>query len=274
MGRDRHGLWAEFEYRGVRQRLRWIPPGRFQMGSPGDEPGRMEREGPQHEVTLARGYWLFDTPVTQALWMAVMGDNPARFQSPTRPVEQVDFVATKQFIDRINATVPALGLVLPSEAQWEYASRAGTQTALYSGSIDILGVNNAPALDSIAWYGGNSGVGFELDNGVDVTGFSDRQYPQYKKAGTHPVKGKAPNPWGLYDMLANVWEWTEDGWHENYAGAPNDGAVWEGKAGGLRVVRGGSWYDYARNVRCAIRYHSHPGSRDGLLGFRCARVQA
>ncbi len=144
----------------VTQRLRWIPPGRFMMGS--HEAGRYEWEGPAHEVSIGRGFWLFDTPCTQALWQAVMGDNPSRFRSPDRPVENVSFEDVQKFLTRINMALPGLELTLPSEAQWEYACRAGTEAATYAGPMVIEGANNAPVLDAIAWYGGNSGRGFEL----------------------------------------------------------------------------------------------------------------
>jgi formylglycine-generating enzyme required for sulfatase activity len=277
MGRDRFGLWAEIAIEpssgpAVIQRLRWIPPGRFQMGSPEDEPGRWDAEGTRHLVTLGQGYWLFDTPCTQALWQAVMGDNPSTFKSPERPVEGVSWDDVQQrFLPALNGRIP--GFVLPSEAQWEYACRAGTETALYSGPIEILGDAHAPALDPIAWYGGNSNLGFELPNGQERYWLKDMQYPG-GKAGTHPVKGKAPNPWGLYDMLGNVWEWTQDAWYDSYQGATDDVAPRDtAEAGVDRVIRGGSWYDSARNCRCAYRDRGGPGVRDYYLGFRCARVQ-
>ncbi|MGF1455329.1 MAG: formylglycine-generating enzyme family protein, partial [Alphaproteobacteria bacterium] len=206
IGRDRFGLWADFFHKDVRQRLRWINPGRFTMGSPNDEPGRFDNEGPRHEVTLTRGYWLFDTPVTQALWESVMGTNPSRFVSSTRPVEQVSWMDVQDFLRAVNRAVPGLDLGLPTEAQWEYACRAGVAEATYAGAIEILGERNAPVLDAIAWYGGNSGIGFELDNGYDSSDWQDKQY-EHSRAGTHPVARKVPNPWGLYDMLGNVWEW-------------------------------------------------------------------
>jgi formylglycine-generating enzyme required for sulfatase activity len=273
-GHDRFGAFVEFSLSGVTQRLRWIPPGRFQMGSPEREPGRQEEEGPQHEVTLSQGYWLFDTPCTQALWEAVMGNNPSEFKSPTRPVEDVSFEDVQGFLSRINSEVPGLDLVLPSEAQWEYACRAGTNTATDAGEIRILGECNAPVLDSVAWYGGNSGVGFELDSGDDSSGWPETQYA-HERAGTRPVRMKAPNPWGLYDMLGNVWEWCTDHCHASYDGSPADGSAWidseRGAAG--RVIRGGSWDGYARDVRAACRNHHDPADRDCTIGFRCARVQ-
>jgi formylglycine-generating enzyme required for sulfatase activity len=284
IGRDRFGLWTEIEVtperptpagRPVRQRLRWIPPGRFLMGSPEDEPGRHDWEGPQHEVTLASGFWLFDTPCTQALWQAVMGENPSRFQSPARPVDSVCWDNVQKFLVRINERVPGLELRLPSEAQWEYACRVGTTTALYTGGIDIVGENNAPALDPIAWYGGNSGVNFELENGYDMSEWLEKQY-DHKRAGTHLVRRKAPNAWSLYDMLGNVWEWCADHWHDSYQGAPADGTAWldaNPDPGAYRVIRGGSWIDHARYARSAYRQGTEPGNRNDNLGFRCARVQ-
>jgi formylglycine-generating enzyme required for sulfatase activity len=280
IGRDRFGLWCEIavetnQGEPVVQRLRWIPPGRFRMGSPPDEPGHHPVEGPQHLVSLGSGYWLFDTPCTQSLWEALMGDNPSAFRTPDRPVESVGWEEVKGFLDALNHRLGEADgrFQLPSEAQWEYACRAGTTTALYSGSIEILGDANAPALDPIAWYGGNSGVGFELANGLERTWLREMQYPE-GRAGTHPVKGKRPNPWGLYDMLGNVWEWTQDVWVDSYEGAPSDGAARKrDDASAVRVVRGGSWSVNARHCRCAYRLKDDPDLRFNLLGFRCARTQ-
>jgi len=279
IGRDRFGLWCEIAVdpgRGepVIQRLRWIPPGRFWMGSPEEEPGRFDTEGPRHLVTLSEGYWLSDTPCTQALWEAVMGENRSRFEGADRPVERVSWHDAQDFLARINGRIPGLDLTLPSEAQWEHACRAGTETALYTGDLAILGENNAPALDPIAWYGGNSGVEFDLSNGYDSSDWKEKQYP-HTKTGTRPVKLKQANPWGLYDMLGNVWEWTQDHWHANYEGAPTDGSAWEdAEAGAYRVLRGGSWYSSARDVRSAVRHAIPPDLRDDFTGFRCARVRS
>jgi formylglycine-generating enzyme required for sulfatase activity len=278
-GEDAHGRWATFTIPGrngsrVAQRLRWIPPGRFLMGSPPGEEGRYDNEGPQHEVTLATGFWLFDTPCTQALWDAVMGDNPSRFETPARPVETVSFEDVQAFLQRLNAQAPGLDLSLPSEAQWEYACRAGTDTATYAGAMHIVGERNAPVLDAIAWYGGNSGVGFELQNGVDSSDWRGKQY-DHKRAGTRPVGLRAANGWGLYDMLGNVWEWCADQWHDNYDGAPADGSAWVDKIGAAsRVIRGASGLNAARDVRAASRSHYDPTYRNFYIGFRCARVQS
>ena len=151
---------------------------------------------------------------------------------------------------------------------------AGAVTALYSGGIEIIGERNAPALHDIAWYGGNSGVGFDLPEGHDSSDWKEMQYPN-PKSGTREVGQKQPNPWGLYDMLGNVWEWVEDPWHPNYELAPNDGSLWQSaEAGAGRVLRGGSWNDFARVCRSASRLYGPPDDRDGVIGFRCARVQA
>ena len=279
MGRDRFGLWADIAVESkqgepVIQRLRWIPPGRFMMGSPTDEPGRYDDEGPQHLVTISQGYWLFDTPCTQALWEAVMHDNPSEFNSPRRPVEQVSWNTVQTFLQRINEKCQGLDLALPNEAQWEYACRAGTNTALYTGPIEIIGERNAPALDGIAWYGGNSGVGFDLPEGYDSSDWKEMQYPN-PKSGTREVGQKRPNPWGLYDMLGNVLEWVEDPWHSSYEGAPTDGSAWESAdAGAGRVLRGGSWLGHARSCRSAYRLRYSTGFRVYIIGFRCARVQS
>lgn len=271
----RFGIYADLtiatEHGRASQRLRWISPGTFLMGSPEDEPGRYENEGPRHEVTITDGFWLFDTPCTQALWQAVMGDNPSKFKGPGRPVEQVSWDDVQGFLDRINTLVPGLDLVLPTEAEWEYACRAGTETAIYTGDIEILGDNNAPALDPVAWYGGNSGVDFDLHNGYDSSNWQDKQYP-HTRAGTRPVARKQPNAWGLYDMLGNVWEWCADGQRAYTAEALRDPMA-PTEAGGDRVLRGGCWSLYARIVRSAYRSAYDPGYRYDRIGFRCARVQ-
>lgn len=244
-GQDKHGVFVGFTVGGVTQRLRWIVPGRFLMGSPEDEPGRFDDEGPVHEVAISEGFWLFDTPCTQALWQAVMGENPSRFQTQDRPVDTVRWDNVEVFLKRINARVPGLSLTLPTEAQWEYACRAGTQAALYNGLIDIDEDETAPALDPIAWYAGNSG------------------------GETHPVGLKAPNGWGLYDMLGNVLEWCADGLR-TYEGSPKFNPI---GATSIPALRGGSWNDPARRVRAAYRRWPHPDGRHGNHGFRCARGQ-
>lgn len=274
-GEDRYGVWIEFALGDMMQRMRWIGPGRFMMGSPEDEPGRDGEgdynEGPQHEVRISEGFWLFDTPVTQALWKAVTGGNPSYFVDPKRPVEQVSWEDAAEFLQKINARILGLNLVLPTEAQWEYACRAGTEAATYVGPMDILGVNNAPLLDGIAWYGGNSGVGFELENSYDSSSWPEKQY-EHSRAGTHPVGQKLPNAWGLHDMLGNVWEWCADDLRSYGSDSVSD------PVGSLdsaqRALRGGSWNYYARDVRAAYRSAGGRGGRSDYIGFRCARVRS
>jgi formylglycine-generating enzyme required for sulfatase activity len=238
-GEDRlHGPWCAFEVKDVVQRLRWIPPGVFWMGSPEDEEGRFADEGPRHLVSIDSGFWTFDTPCTQALWEAVMGENLSEFKGADRPVESVSWQQCQEFLTELNSRLEGLELSLPSEAQWEYACRAGTETARYSEN-----------LDAIAWYGENSGN------------------------ETHFVAGKEANSWGLYDMLGNVFEWCADVWVKGYTEKAR-AAVAE-SASAHRVVRGGSWRSGARYVRAAYRNGDEPSIRlNSLLGFRCAEFRA
>ncbi len=270
-GQDRFGIWVEIGIADVVQKLRWIPPGQFAMGSPDNETGRFDDEGPQHLVTLSQGYWLFDTPVTQAMWQAVMGENPSEYPSPQRPVENVSWHDAIAFIERINQMNPGLNLDLPTEAQWEYACRAMTQTATYVGELKILGENNAPQLDEIAWYGGNSGHGYELEEGFDSRDWPEKQY-DHSKAGSREVGQKRPNDWGMHDMLGNVREWCRDSLRDYQARAEQDPVGTEEKES-RRVLRGGSWRSYARLLRAAFRVDDLPEYRSDYVGFRCARVQ-
>lgn len=270
-GRDEHGHWADLTVDGVDQRLRWIPSGRFLMGSPEHERGRRDNEGPQRQVTLTRGYWLGDTPVTQALWTVVMGTNPSAFPSPQRPVERVDWFQAMRFcrvldgmVDRGPSTVGMFRL--PTDAEWEHACRAGTSTATWRGPLTILGACNAPGLDDIAWYNGNSGVGYDHHRYYDTSGWEEPQYA-HDRAGTRIVKQKLPNPWGLYDMLGNVMEWCMDGNHR-FTGEPvTDPCVVTGAA---RLFRGGSWACNARLVRAAFRGWYDPTHTIFDRGFRVA----
>lgn len=272
-GTDQYGAFVTIEVpmqRGnpVVQRLRWIPPGSFWMGTPNDEQGRDQEEGPRHEVTIFDGFWLFDTPCTQAMWRAVMGSNPSKFKSPDRPVERVSFEDVQLFLVKLNTVLPGFAGVLPSEAQWEYACRAGTETATFAGALEILGEFNAPVLDAIAWYGGNSGIEFELKNGKDSSVWPEKQF-EHARAGTHPVARKRPNNWGLYDMLGNVFELVEDT-YASYMVEPQDKSL-HAASRPFRVVRGGSWNDSARWLRSGCRLDIGPGFRSDDFGFRVAR---
>jgi formylglycine-generating enzyme required for sulfatase activity len=250
------------------QRLRWIPPGTFLMGSPEDEPGRFDNEGPRHQVLLTQGFWLFDTPCTQKFWESVMISNPSEFKSPDRPVDRVSLEGAHALLRKINQLVPGLDLRLPTEAQWERACCAGTDTATYAGDLGILGARNAPALDPIAWYGGNSGYDFDLVSGKNSSNWAEKQYP-HRCAGTRRVALKKPNAWGLYDMLGNVWEWCGDSMR-SYAGEAVTDPLGADRFG-WGVLRGGSWLSIARLARSASR-RSGVASGDSI-GFRCARVQ-
>ena len=243
------GLAATLNLNGVKQTFRWIQPGTFLMGSPEDEPQRVAERETQHEVTLTRGYWLADTACTQALWQAVMGGNPSRFNDdPANPVEQVSWDDVQTFLDRLNELVPGLAAGLPSEAQWENACRAGTTTPF------SFGKNITPEQVN---YDGN-------------TPYADGKKGLYRKR-TVPVKSLPPNPWGLYEMHGNVYEWCAD-WYGDYPEGPQIDPPGPSE-GVIRVLRGGSWYDYGRDCRAAYRNGDGPDERNRYLGFRLAPGQ-
>jgi formylglycine-generating enzyme len=247
-GEDEFGLWMALDYQGARQVFRWILPGTFLMGSPETEAQRLDREL-QHEVTLTQGYWLADTACTQALWHALMGDNPSRFSDDSRnPVEQVSWDEVGKFIDALNQRIPNLRAGLPSEAQWEYACRAGTTTPFSRGkNITSEQVNyngNYP------YVGGKKGA------------FRER---------TVPVGSLPPNAWGLYEMHGNLWEWCAD-WYRDYSSDAQINPTGP-DTGANRVLRGGSWINGGRNVRSAHRRRIVPGKRDHGFGFRLALGQ-
>lgn len=270
VGRDEFGLWAELVVAGVAFRMRWIPPGRFLMGSPEGEPGRDDDEGPQYLKTISHGFWLGETPVTQALWEAVVRENPSVFRTPDRPVENVSWKdCQERLIVRLNKGHPTRDRFrLPTEAEWEYACRAGTTTATYAGPIEIIGEYNAPVLDAIAWYGGNSGKDLDLREGEDSSGWPEKQYT-HSRAGTRRVGQKQPNPWGLHDMLGNVWEWCSD-----RATWPMQQHSSTEQTGVYRTIRGGSWDFMVRGLRAAFRNALPPNKGYSYLGLRLARDQA
>jgi formylglycine-generating enzyme required for sulfatase activity len=266
-GRDRFGLWASFEVEGVQQRLRWIPPGWFVMGAPSQEAGSRRNDGPPHPVRLTRGYWLGETPVTQALWRAVMKSNPSQFVSDDRPVERVSWDDCAMFLERLNRLLDGFEARLPTEAEWERACRAGTTTATWVGDPTLRGERDAPELDAIAWYSGNSGVGFDLDNGDDSSRWQEKQHP-HVRAGSHPVGRLQANPFGLHDMLGNVYEWCHGGLH-GYVSEPVVDPLPPDR-GSHQIRRGGSWRSLARGIRAAARFEIRRDSRDPDLGFRLA----
>jgi formylglycine-generating enzyme required for sulfatase activity len=190
---------------------------------------------PAHRVTISQPFYLGKSPVTQAQWEAVMGNHPSRFQgNPNYPMEFVAWDDTQVFLHRLNKQEGGRDYGLPTEAQWEYACRAGMETPQYH-----------PDVTAIAWYEGNS-----------------NWHP-------HPVGQKLPNAWGLYDMLGNVWEWCHDGWRRYTADAAVDSMGWT-RAGSARVIRGGRWAYPAQHMRAAFRLFNDPGCRSDTLSFRCA----
>jgi formylglycine-generating enzyme required for sulfatase activity len=248
IGRDGYGLYAEFSVGTHTQRMRWLQPGRFLMGSPLDEPERFDDEK-QHEVVLTEGFWLADTACTQGLWQAVMGDNPSGFKGDDNlPVKTVSWEDCMKFIGRINGMLPGLDLRLPSEAQWEYACRAGTTTPFSFGTQITTGQVNYNG--SYPYHGGPKG--------------------EYREK-TVAVKSLPCNNWGLYEMHGNVWEWCRD-WYGRYeSGTLIDP---EGPATGVdRVLRGGSWISFGRSARSARRLGLDPGRRDDDFGLRLSRGQ-
>jgi len=213
-----------------------IPAGAFEMGSPSDEDGGYSNEGPVHHVKIEKAFHMGRYEVTQKQWRAIMGDNPSHFKGDDLPVETVSWDDVQEFIKKLNEKEGTDKYRLPSEAEWEYACRAGTTTRYSFGDSESK-------LGYYAWYTDNS----------------DKK--------THPVGQKKPNSWGLYDMYGNVREWVLDSWHDSYDGAPADGSAWEGD-GATRVIRGGGWGDGAGTCRSACRYHGLPRGRFEDLGFR------
>jgi formylglycine-generating enzyme required for sulfatase activity len=220
-----------------------IPAGEFEMGSPSDEEGRLDTEEPVHHVNIEKAFYMCKYEVTQKQWREIMADNPSHFKGDDLPVEMVSWDDVQEFIKKLNEKEGTDKYRLPSEAEWEYACRAGTSTRYSLG-------DDESKLGDYAWYYANSG-----DN-------------------THPVGQKKSNSWGLYDMHGNVWEWVQDSGHEDYNGAPTDGSAWESEYyGALRVFRGGCWYDFAGDCRSAIRLHLVPRLRGYHLGFRILKEQ-
>ena len=193
-----------------------------------------------------------------------MGDNPSRYLTPERPVDHVSWHDAQAFLDRLGQRVEGLRPALPSEAQWEYACRAGSEAATYAGPLELRGECDAPVLDDIAWYCGNSGVDFDLPTGYDSSEWPQMQHP-HTRAATRVVARKRPNAWGLHDMLGNVWEWCADP-RRRYGPEPARDPL--GTAGTKRCSRGGCWHASARYCRAAFRYSHHPDNRSHYLGFR------
>lgn len=214
-----------------------IPAGEFVMGGNG-----YPDEQPIHRVKVPQ-FAIGKTMVTQAQWKAVMGNNPSYFQDTDTencPLESVNWDDIQEFITKLN-TLTGKKYRLPSEAEWEYACRAGSTGKWCFGDDEAQ-------LIHYAWNKNNS------------------------DSKSHPVEQKRPNAFGLYDMHGNVWEWLQDCWHENYEGAPTDGSAWTTGDGGLRVVRGGSWNSGVVSSRVANRLRIVSTCRLYFYGFRLARM--
>ena len=245
--------------------LRRIPAGTFTMGSPPDELGRVDGREQQHEVTLTADVYVGVFEVTQRQWELVMVYRPAYFSSGSwelRPVEQVSYndirgssaganwpadngVDASSFLGKLRART-SYAFDLPTEAQWEYACRAGTTSALNNETeLTQTSCGFDANLDEVAWYCGND------------------------SSTTEHVGQKRANGWGLYDMHGNVWEWCLDWWVENHAATAVSDPV-GAASGSARVIRGGSWVNIARGCRSAIRYRDGPGDRNWFIGLRLA----
>ena len=218
---------------GIVLEMVYIPGGTFMMGSPNDEAGRDDDESPQHQVTVP-AFFAGKYPITQAQWEAVMGDNPSYLKGEKLPVECVSWYDAVEFCEKLSETTGKTYRLL-SEAEWEYACRAGTTTPFHFGETITPELVN---------YNGNEST--------DV--------------GSFP-----PNAFGLYDMHGNVWEWCSDKWLDNYDGAPTDGSSWE-SGNNYRMLRGGSWICNPCNCRSAVRSCEQPIYGERFNGFRVACV--
>jgi formylglycine-generating enzyme required for sulfatase activity len=272
--RSRHWAHREQLAEGVALTMLRIPAGRFEMGAPQTEAESSDQERPVHRVTLGE-FLLRQTPITQAQWRAVaqwqrlehedqvlwpesLDPDPVaklkdreHFQGEQRPVVNVSWRDAMAFCQRLRLRT-GHNYTLPSEAQWEYACRAGTTTAFHWG---------ATISTKLANYDGKEMYG-------------DGEKGEYRQQ-TVDVASFPANPWGLHDMHGNVFEWCADHWHNNYEGAPEDGSAWIDEKDKrsdnimkLRLLRGGAWATLPANCRSAVRGSNLPVNRDGGIGFR------
>ncbi|MEO0869917.1 MAG: formylglycine-generating enzyme family protein [Cyanobacteria bacterium J06642_11] len=258
-------LFLEPLAEGVELKMVEIPAGSFWMGSTEEEEGHQEDEGPQHKVSVAR-FFMGQTPVTQAQWRAVsqikpvdesvdLKAAPSRFEGEKRPVEQVSWYEAMEFCGRLSAHTGRT-YTLPSEAQWEYACRAGTTTPFHFGETMTTELANYRGTD---WE--------ELNRSGSYGRGPKGEYRQE----TTPVDQFLANDFGLYDMHGNVWEWCLDDFHDNYDEAPADGSAWlfsGDKKSGSKMLRGGSWLNGPDNCRSACRDDDDPDYRLNSVGFR------
>lgn len=241
------------EVTSINFKMVYVRPGTFRMGSPSEEPGR-ESDETQHEVTLSKGFYLGVTEVTQGQWKAVMGNNPSHFKNcgDDCPVEQVSWNDVREFIRQLNRKEGTDKYRLPTEAEWEYACRAGSATRYSWG--------DEASCEKMMY---ENDVGTKENHCVDYV-----RSRGLTPDSTEPVKSYKPNAWGFYDMHGNVWEWCED-WYGAYPSGP----VIDAKgppSGAYRVIRGGGWYFTARFCRSANRDLFIQGDRNFALGFRLA----
>ena len=230
----------------INYKMVYIPPGTFMMGSPSNEPKRDSDER-RHKVTLTKGFYMGATEVTQGQWKKIMSSNPSYFKGDNLPVEQVSWNDCQEFVRKLNRQEVGNKYRLPTEAEWEYACRAGTTTPFFTGGCISTSQAN---------YDGN----------YPMPGCSKGKY----RKKTIEVASFSPNAWGFYDMHGNVWEWCQD-WYEDYPAShvtDPEGA----SSGSGRVGRGGSWYSDARHCLSARRFGGAPDGGDGILGFRLART--
>lgn len=210
-----------------------IPAGSFNMGTATGKAYTL----PVHNVTFAHSFWISATEVTQKQWKSVMAANPSYWQGDSLPVHSITWDDCKTFIAALNQAYPGIGFRLPSEAEWEYACRAGTDTNYPTGDDTV-------ALGRVGWYKDNSGLVH------------------------HPVALREPNAWGLYDMNGNASEWVEDWWHDNYVGAPTDGSVWSEPPGPFPVHRGGASMGGAFGCCAQTRPPNPTGGQAAANGLR------
>lgn len=224
-----------------------IEAGCFQMGQDKQtvldqkEKQITANELPQHKVCLSKPFYIGESEITQKQWEEVMGNNPSKFKGMYRPVERVSWNDVQTFIEKLNDKVKDDFYRLPTEAEWEYAARAGTQTVYSFG-------DDSKSIRDYAWFG-NEGYGGD----------------------THEVGQKKTNPWGLVDIHGNVWEWVQDWYDPNYYQHGLETDPKGAETGQYKVYRGGSWVAKQNNLRSAVRYSGVPATRSGDIGFRLVR---